>query len=35
MRGASPEGSDDADRLLLLQLLIIVLDWILNHSGLS
>ncbi len=36
MRGAGPDESpDEAERLLLMQLLVILLDWILNHGGLS
>lgn len=36
MRNTCPgEEPDDSEKLLLMQLLLILLDWSLNHSGLS
>jgi hypothetical protein len=36
MRNTCPgEGPDDLDKALLLQFLLILLDWSLNHGGLS
>jgi len=34
-RAHDEEPDDGQERLLLLQLTLILLDWVLNHSGLS